>query len=261
MRTRGRMLWTIPVWLLLLLWAGSARASIFVVAICKDGVVVVADSRLSFTDRVTGRAIAYADGLDKIIRFDSAVMAETGQGFLTEQRFDDFVAQFARAAGSLPAGEILPRLLAFGARHLDAEDLEILGRQHMAVARFQNGKPLVCGYDGKFRPCVGQDYVQSSPTDFERLRSRLPAMAAADVAAEARASMERYIAAAGKGASMGGEFAAVLLTPAGVRELWSLRHPIPAHTLDELVRLVAAGRISVTLIPPATRSDLQRLLE
>jgi hypothetical protein len=61
--------------LILACFDSSALPSIFVAAICKDGVVVVADSRLTFTDNQTGQPVAYADGLNKIIRFDSAVMA------------------------------------------------------------------------------------------------------------------------------------------------------------------------------------------
>jgi hypothetical protein len=86
-------------------------------------------------------------------------------------------------------------------------------------------------------------------------------MAALDVAAEARASMQRYIAATGKSATMGGEFSAVLLTVAGIRELWTLQNPITARSLDELVTQVAARKIRVTLIPPATTADLDRLLQ
>src|ERR1700687_4150601 len=98
----------LPAALILAGFAGSAVPSIFVAAICKDGVVVVADSRLTFSDNQTGQTVAYDDGLNKIIRFDAAVMAETGQGFLTDQRFDVFVKQFADSTGSLAAGAILP---------------------------------------------------------------------------------------------------------------------------------------------------------
>jgi hypothetical protein len=247
--------------LILASFAGSAFPSIFVAAICKDGVVVIADSRLTFTDNQTGQPVAYADGLNKIIRFDSAVMAETGQGFLTDQRFDVFVKQFADSMGSLAADAILPALLQYGSRKLALDDLEILKRQHMAVAKFSNGAPLLCGYDVKYRPCVGKDYIQSSPTDFDRLRAKLPAMSALEVAAEARASMQRYIAATGKSATMGGEFSAVLLTASGIRDLWTLQNPITARSLDELVDQVAAHKIRVTLIPPATTADLERLLQ
>jgi hypothetical protein len=247
--------------LILACFDGSALPSIFVAAICKDGVVVVADSRLTFTDNQTRQPVAYADGLNKIIRFDSAVMAETGQGFLTDQRFDEFVKQFAASAGSLAADAILPALLQYGSRKLAPDDFAILKRQHMAVAKFSEGAPLLCGYDGKHRPCVAKDYIQSSPTDFDKLRGKLPAMAALDVAAEARASMQRYIAATGKSATMGGEFSAVLLTVAGIRELWTLQNPITARSLDELVTQVAARKIRVTLIPPATTADLDRLLQ
>ena len=247
--------------LIVALFQLNAAASIFVIAICKDGIIAVADSRLTFSDNQTGRPVAYADGLNKIVRFDSAVMAETGQGFLAGRRFDEFVTQFAVSAGPLSPDGILPALLRYGSRTLAAEDLRILAVQHMAVARFRNGEPWICGYDGKFRPCVHQDYIQSSPTDFEMLRNRLPVMSALETAAAARRSMERYIAAAGKGATMGGEFSAVLLTPGGTRDLWTLPNPIPARSIDDLVSLVTARKLRVTLIPPATQADLDRLLE
>jgi hypothetical protein len=245
---------------LLILLTGQAGASIFVVAVCKDGVVAVADSRLTFSDSATGRALAYADGLNKIIRFDSALMAETGQGFLGERRFDAFVRQFADASGSLTADEILPALLEYGSHKLAAEDLAVLEHQHLAAAKFRNGRPLLCGYDGRFG-CVERGYIQSSPTDFAEMAGRLPGMSAPDVAAAARASMERYITAQGKSTTMGGEFSAVLLTPTGARELWTLKSPIQATTLDELIGLVKARRIRVTLIPPATWARLEELFQ
>jgi hypothetical protein len=238
-----------------------ARASIFIVAICKDGIVAVADSRLTFSDNDTGRALAYADGLDKIIHLHSALLAVTGQGFIGDERFDLFLKRFEEAAGPLPVELLLPSLLEYGGRRLSADGQRVLEQQHMAVAKFRRERPIICGYDGRLRPCVGRGYVQSSPTDFEGLTGRLPTMPASEVAAEARASMERYIAAQGKSATMGGEFSAAVLTPGGIRDLWLLRNPVTAHTIDELIALVAARRIPVTLIPPATRSDLDHLLE
>jgi hypothetical protein len=237
-----------------------ARASIFIVAISKDGIVAVADSRFTFSDANTGRALAYADGIEKIIRFDSALLAETGQGFLSEERFDTFVARFAAASGSLPVELLLPGLLEYGSRRLPAEDIPALERQHMAVAKYRRNQPVICGYDGQLRPCVTRGYVQSSPTDFEKLADKLPVMPAIEVAAAARASMGRYIAAKGKSATMGGEFSAAVLTPTGARQFWTLKNPIPARTIDELIQLVESHRIAVTLIPPATWAELDELL-
>lgn len=229
-------------------------------AICKEGVVAVADSRLTFSDNATGQPLAYADGLPKIIRFDSALMAETGQGFLQDRRFDLFVRQFADSAGPLNADAILPALLDYGRRTLPADDFQVLQHQHMAVARFDNGKPLVCGYDGR-HGCVEKGYIQSSATDFAEIAGKLPAMSAVDVAAAARASMERYIAAKGNSNTMGGEFSATLLTPTSLRQLWALHDPIQARTIDDLIALVRARKIRVTLIPPATWAQLEQLFQ
>ena len=256
--------------LFLLLACFPARASIFIVAICKDGIVAVADSRFTFFDNETGRGVAYADGLDKIIRIHDALLAETGQGFIGNERFDLFVNKFEDADGPLPVELLLPSLLEYGGRRLPPEDQRVLEQQHMAVAKFRrqrhgqplrSAQPFVCGYDGRLRPCIDRGYVQSSPTDFERINARLPTMLAQEVAAEARASMERYMAAYHKSATMGGEFSAALLTPSGIQDLWRLRNRVPARTLNELISQVAARQIEVTLIPPATRADLDRLLE
>jgi hypothetical protein len=248
--------------LLLALAAIPAQASIFVVAISKDGVVAVADSRFTFSDNDTGRALAYADGLDKIIHLPAALLAETGEGFIGDERFDRIVARFSDASGALPVELLLPSLLEYGSRRLAPEAMRALERQHMAVAKFRRGTiPVICGYDGQFRPCVDRGYIQSSPTDFEKLANKLGGMSALEVAEAARASMERYIAAKGKNATMGGEFSAALLTANGIRDLWTLKNPIPARTIDELISLVAAHRIAVTLIPPTTPAEFDSLLE
>lgn len=249
--------------LILAFLEASASASIFVVAICKDGIVAVADSRFAFTDadNPTGQPLAYADGLNKIIPFRSAILAETGQGFIGDERFDQFVKRFADSAGPLPADAILPALLRYGVRTLPAGEINILAKQHMAVAKFKSGKPMICGYDGRDLPCVDEGYVQSSPTDFDQIHGRLAGMTALETAAAARASMQRYIVARGKTTTMGGEFSAVLVAPTAVRELWALKNPIPARTIDELIALVMARRIQITLVPPATWSDLKDLLE
>src|SRR5215469_11380232 len=189
--------------LLLALVCVPAAASIFVVAICRDGIVAVADSRFTFADTDTGRALAYADGLEKIIHLPSALLAETGEGFIAGERFDRFVARFSDAAGPLPVELLLPALLEYGSRRLDAEDMRVLERQHMAIAKFRRGTPVICGYDGQFRPCVDRGYIQSSPTDFEKLAGRLSAMSALEVATAARASMERYIVVTRKTTTMG----------------------------------------------------------
>ena len=247
--------------LLVLLAYFPARASIFIVAICKDGVVAVADSRFTFFDNETGRALAYADGLEKIIRLHAGLLAETGQGFMGDERFDLFLKRFEDGAGSLPVESLLPSLLEYGARRLTAEDRRVLEQQHMAVAKFRGERPMICGFDGRLRPCLDHGYVQSSPTDFEKLTGRLASMSASETAIQARASMQRYISDQRKSATMGGEFSAAVLTPSEIRNLWLLRNPVTARTIDELISLVAARRIEVTLIPPATRSDLERLLE
>jgi hypothetical protein len=261
MRRTRSIFWRSSVLLLAVLSCLPARASIFIMAIAKDGIVAVADSRFTFSDAETGRAIAYADGIQKIIRFDSALLAETGQGFLSEERFDGFVARFAAASGPLPVELLLPTLLEYGSRRLPAEDIPALAHQHMAVAKFRGDKPMICGYDGQFRPCVDRGYVQSSPTDFAKLVDKLPSMSGLEVATEARGSMERYIAAKGKSATMGGEFSAAVLTRSGIRDLWTLRNSIPARTIDQLIQLVESHRIAITLIPPATRADLDELLQ
>ena len=241
--------------LMVVFFALRASASIFIMAICKDGVVAVADSRMAFSDvtSATDRPLAYADGLNKITRFDSALLAATGQGFIGEDRFDDVVRRFAASAGPLAPEAILPGLIRWTG--------SALRQQHLAVAKFANGKPVICGYDGQYRSCIGEAYVQSSPTDFENVRAKLTTMSAMEVAAAARSSMQRYITAKGKGATMGGEFPAVVLTAAGARDLWTLKNPIQAGTIDELVALVRSGKIQVTLVPPATRADLDDLLD
>src|SRR5579871_691802 len=253
-------MWMLRTGALLAAFHASGLASIFIVAISKDGVVAVADSRITFSDAATGRAVAFADGLDKIIRFDSAVMAETGQGFIGNERFDEFVRQFAKAAGPIGAGDILPALLEYGGRNLPREDLAVLDKQHLAVAKFEAGKPLLCGYDGRLG-CVEKGYIQSSPTDFAALNDKLPAMSALETATSARASMQRYIAANGKSTTMGGEFSAVLLTPVSARQIWALSAPKRAKAEDEFVDLVARKKIPVTLVPPANWAELERLLQ
>lgn len=245
-------------------FAAAAHASIFVLAICKDGVVAVADSRFAFVDvtAVTDRPLAYADGMNKIIQLDSALMVETGQGFIGNERFDQFVGRFAASEPRrLEVDEILPGLLEFGNRTLHREGIEALNRQHLAVAKFADAVPVICGFDGKFRPCIDEGFVQSSPTDFDQLFRKLPAMSAVEVANAARESMQRYIKAKGKQLTMGGEFSAALLTPTGIRDLWTLTNPIQARTVDELNTLVQSRRIPVTLVPPATWADLRELLD
>lgn len=241
-----------------------SSASIFILAICKDGVVAVADSRFAFADvtRPNGQPLAYADGINKIIRFDSALMVETGQGFIANQRFDEFVKQFSAAPiRALEVDEILPALIEYGAQTLPPVGVEMLRRQHLAVAKFSEGDAVICGYDGKLRPCIDAGYVQSSPTDFDKLLNRLPKMSGIDVANAARASMQRYITANGKQVTMGGEFSAALLTPYGIRDLWVLKNPIQARTVDELNTLVQARKIPVTLVPPVTWAEFQELLD
>ena len=85
-------------------------------------------------------------------------------------------------------------------------------------------------------------------------------MSAVETASAAEASMERYIAARNRTTTMGGEFSAALVTPTAVRDLWTLRNPIQARTLDELIAQVLSRKISVTLVPPAKWSDLTELL-
>ncbi len=254
----------IRILLLFALWKASAPASIFILAISKDGVVAVADSRFAFADvtRPNGQPLAYADGINKIMRFDSAVMVETGQGFIANERFDEFVKRFSAAPiRALEVDEILPTLIDYGEQTLPPVGVEMLRRQHLAVAKFADGDPVICGYDGKFRPCIDQGYVQSSPTDFEKLVAKLPKMSAMDVAIAARASMQRYIAANGKQVTMGGEFSAAVLTPFGIRDLWVLKNPIQARTVDELNMLIQARKIPVTLVPPTTWGEFQELLD
>ena len=163
--------------LLVLLLTFNANASIFIVAICKEGIVAVADSRFAFNDadNPTGQPLAYADGINKLIPFGSAILAETGQGFINEERFDQFVKRFATSAGSLTADAILPALLHYGSRTLPPEAIELLSHQHMAIAKFKNGKPTICGYDGRDLPCVNEGYVQSSQrTSIRSARNSAP---------------------------------------------------------------------------------------
>jgi hypothetical protein len=56
------------------------------------------------------------------------------------------------------------------------------------------------------------------------------------------------------------DFCRFAVTASGIRDLWTLKNPIPARTIVELIQLVESHRLAVTQIPPATRADLEELL-
>lgn len=239
--------------------------SIFIAAICKDGIIVVSDSRGSVLDkrRGAGAPIAYFDGIQKIFFVGDRAVVNTGQGFIgtmpIRKLWERTFAEFPR----ISMESFLPRAFEISTSQEASPDaLALLKKHRIALAGFRERRPAICYYDGDEEfGCTNDGFVQSSPTTFRNFRDRLPSMTMAEATTLAKQSMVDYITADPKRKlTMGGDFHVAQVTMTGPS--WTPPKPTGRrwNNADEFIAALRGGQVPLTLVPPATRMDLEELL-
>ena len=244
----------------MLLLVQPCTASLFIVAICRDGIVAVADSRITFQiDRVP---IGYADGMEKLIALENAVIAQAGYGFIGHHRFDTLFQRFYAATSRQSIQQVLPDFLTFASGQLTPEADRLLDTQRMAIARYEKGRPVICVVaNRKQSPCISEGaFLSMAGMDFPAITQSLPAMTAGETARAARDSMERFIQDRKYRYVAGGQYSAVIVTKKSVKRMWSITDPICAMNSDEVNADARSGKIRFVPIPPTTPAELRDAL-
>ena len=242
----------------------SIGGSIFIAAICKDGILIVSDSRGSVLDKRLRAAtpIAYFDGIQKIFFLGDRAVVNTGQGFIGDIPIGSLWDKSRERFPESPLDAFLPNAFELARSLVSLDAVTLLKKNMIALAGVQQRSAAICYYDGDGAfGCIHDGLVQSSPTKFVNYQSQLVAMTMVDAQVIATQSIVDYIAADPKRKlTMGGDFHVAHVTASGPS--WVPLAPTVQRwaNAEEMIRAIRGGQVSITLVPPSTRRELDELL-
>ena len=219
--------------------------------ICRDGIVMASDSRITFMDE-TGRAFGYVDGLSKIYVDRGAAVAVSGLTSVEGELFSSFVNR-NRFLLERPVNEIL---FGFGL-WLPFTNSNSIG---MISAGFLDGKPMVCARAPIVpQSCSNAGFVSSKNSPY--LRERLARLGRLPTTAEAadalKAAIEEYSRTE---PTVGGPISILKLTNEEKPE-W-LANPSSNSSLTRICDLVREHRAgNRRIVPLGTPEELDRHLK
>jgi len=73
----------------------NIKGSYFIAAICKDGIVIGADTRGAVLDSLS-RPYGYFDSVQKVFALKSTILAEAGYISLHQRFFADYIQEFKK---------------------------------------------------------------------------------------------------------------------------------------------------------------------
>lgn len=241
------------------------KGSFVIAAICKDGIIVASDSRGTLKDH-QGRRIAYYDVNQKIFPIGKSVIADTGYASLNDPKVSFLSALMSDFASNLRAHTGVEQLPTSYFRYvnatLPANGADSAKVQTLMFAGYDASRPVLCIYKGESSRkmmCRSSGYFASPNVEVAGLE-RVSSLSFGQAARIMRRAISDYAAAINPG-SVGGPVVVRVITPS--RSEWFGGHPSwPSwSSFADLARDYRASRVRFHLLPGATKSDLDALVD
>lgn len=241
----------------------SAGGSFAIAAVCRDGILLAADSRGTIKD-ACGRTLAYYDGVQKVFPIREAALAYTGQETIQNLYFAALFRKFEQTANDdIPLNDLIPKFLEFTDSTLPREAGELVRSQKLIVAGYLDGTAAACYWSAaqtvgaRFR--CGLGLVSSGRTIIDDRKEKLRSMEAREVEALIREAIPRY-AKDNNATDIGGPLYVRAIL--GHESLWLGDAPTPTEWtwLHDFVASYWAGEVQLHLLPGVTREDLEEVI-
>jgi hypothetical protein len=230
------------------LLSGYQYGGTFIAAIiCQDGIVVAADSRMTFMD-TNGRAFAYFDGLPKIYADRGSAVAVSGMTSVEGELFSSFVDR-----NHFLLGRAVNEILFGFALWLPYTNSNNVG---LISAGFLDGKAMICSKSPILpQRCSGSGFISNKVSPV--LRDSLATLGHTPTTAEAAAALKTAIEDYSRtDTTVGGPVSVLKLTMEKAPE-W-LTAPLSDGGLTKICDLVRdhrAGRRRITPLVGAAEFD------
>jgi hypothetical protein len=125
--------------------------SYYIGAICKDGIIVGADSRGTFLDG-NNNVMAYFDTVQKVFALKRCIVSVAGLIAVGDRFVSDYLTEFEKTLpDSITPSEILSKL-EFFFRTKYPDNISEFGQLHIVSYGFSKSDPVICAMD--LRQCV-----------------------------------------------------------------------------------------------------------
>ncbi len=241
------------------------KGSFVIAAICKDGIIVASDSRGTLKNH-QGRRIAYYDVNQKIFPIGKSVIADTGYASLNDPKISFLSALMSDFASNLRAHTGVEQLPTSYFRYvnatLPANGADSAKVQTLMFAGYEASRPVLCIYKGESSRkmmCRSSGYFASPNIEIGGLE-RVSSLSFGQAARIMRRAISDYAAAISPG-PVGGPVVVRVITP--LRAEWFGAHPRWPNwsSFDDLAKDYQASRVRFHLLPGATKSDLDALVD
>jgi hypothetical protein len=234
--------------------------SFMVAVVCKDGILVAADSRGTVEDD-GHRRLAYYDGVQKVFPLGTNALAYTGTDFIQNLHFSALVREFSKMS---PTGvdQIIPAFLQFSDQLPEVARLQFR-KQSLVVAGYINGAPSICYYNeaqniGSKYAC-GFGLVSSDRTTLDEYGTQLATTTSAEAAPLVEKAIKSYSRQHNE-ITIGGPIYIRLLTSSGQRWLSDAPQESSWTYLHDFAADYWKGKITLTLLPGINKSELDEVV-
>jgi hypothetical protein len=245
----------------------GVKGSFVIAAICKDGIIIASDSRGNIFDNTDKQQtpIAYFDTIQKIFPIGSNAIAETGQGLILNIFFSAIVKDFINHTSDIPVDMLLPTFIEYCDRQLPSKAVIEIRKQKLFAIGYMNDSPAICYYN-KDQPegCFGciQDhgFIESAPTILMD-EKELTLLSCKQAAARVKNAIQMYAKENERWKTIGGPISILFVSKTG--PIW-IENQLPAQRWTYIQAFVSEyqkGKIKLHLIPPATKQQLDNLMD
>lgn len=241
------------------------KGSFVIAANCKDGIIIVSESRGNIYDKgkPNQQPIAFYDTVQKIFPIGNAAIAATGQGLIETRFFSTIIKEFENGLNQQPKiAELLKEFLKFCKRTCSPGEYSLLENQVLFAAGYENGTPILCYYDKRQanNPFYSgtADFIESEETIFKKKWTA--ESNCEDVADLADDAIKDHAKDGNRWHTIGGPTDVLKLSSTGVSWISKGTPDQTFSNLNDLRDAYTDGTFNPSLIPPATKQDLDTLI-
>lgn len=244
----------------------NIKGSFVIAAICKDGIIVAAESRANIFDKTdeNREPIAYYDTEQKLFPIgQSRVIVHTGQGLILNIFFSAIVEKISTVLAKPQINNLLPTFIAHCQKNYPEAAVNEIKKQILFAAGYINSHPTICYFNLQQAQPYGciQDsgFIESAPTILrEHDISILSCEEATNLAEKA---IQKYADEDDRWKTIGGPVSIVQITQDDCK--WLKNKPCEQKWvyIQDFVRDYQSGDVDINLIAPATKQQLDELLQ
>ena len=242
-------------------------SSCVISAICRDGLIVAAESRANIFDPKdpSHTPLAYYDTRQKIFPVGAAAIAETGQGLIDNVFFAALIEDFSHRITEHPRiDNLLPLFLDYCRKSMPPAVFLEIRKQKLFAAGYDGSNPVVSYFNEK-QPNESFGYLTSGILSSGKISLTKPTEELQNLSVQeatqlSQEAIHAYAAEGERWKTMGGPIDVLCLTPSGSQ--WIEKNtPDQTYTYTkELVTAYQQGQLQLTLIPPTTQGQLEAFL-